>query len=182
MRRSSIARVLFLAGLAALISSTALAAQDLAVKITGAVQGEIQGDNPNVTLGRQNTIQGFEYHHLVTIPANTAPIQHETIILTKPYDRATVKLWKAMDQREPLQVEFWHYRNSPSTGYTERYYRVVLNNARIVGIEPITPNTLDPDRVQWPSIERVRLAYDSMTVIWEPAGLQYQLLTAPLAQ
>ncbi|NJN64059.1 MAG: type VI secretion system tube protein Hcp [Acidobacteria bacterium] len=184
MRLSSIARVLVLAALAALVLSPAFAADDLAVRITGAVQGDIQGDNPRPSLGRENTIQGFEYHHLVTVPTSGGPTtKHETIILTKPYDRATVKLWRAMDQRELLQVEFWHFRPSPSgDGTTERYYTVTLTNARVVGIEQITPNTLDATLVQWPSIERVRFEYDSMRVIWEPSGLQYQLSTAPLAQ
>lgn len=183
MRPFLLSRVLLAALAIALTFGPGLAADDIAVRIVGATQGDIQGDNPASSLGRENTIQGLEYHHLVTVPTGSGATKHETIILTKPYDRATVKLWRAMDQRELLQVEFWHFRPDPSgAGTTERYYTVRLSNARVVGIEQITPNTLDATLSQWPSIERVRFEYQTMTVTWEPSGLEHQLSTTPLAQ
>lgn len=183
MSPSPLARLLLPALAIVLTFGPSFAADDIAVRIVGSVQGEIQGDNPVSSLGRENTIQGFEYHHLVTIPPGTNTTKHETIILTKPYDRATVKLWTALDQRELLQVEFWHVRPDPSgAGTTERYYTVRLSNARVVGIEQITPNTLDATLSQWPSIERIRFEYQTMTVTWEPSGLEHQLSTTPLAQ
>lgn len=133
---------LVIAALAVATVVPAVAAESLSVRITGADQGVIQGDHSRSRAGRENTIEGLEYHHLVATPAGTAQLKHETIILTKPYDKATPKLWRAMSNRELLQVEFWHYRVS-AEGVPEVYYKVVLGNARIIGIEQITGSVLD---------------------------------------
>lgn len=156
----------------------AVAAETLSVRVTGASQGIIQGDHSRAGLGRENTIEGLEYHHLVATPAGTAQLKHETIILTKPYDKATPKLWRAMSNRELLQVEFWHYRVAPD-GSTEMYYKVILGNARIIGIEQITGSVLDPQLAAWPSVERVRFEYQTLTVTWTSGGDSVTLNATP---
>ncbi len=169
---------LVIAALAVATAVPAVAAETLSVRITGAAQGVIQGDHSRAGLGRENTIEGLEYHHLVATPAGTAQLKHETIILTKPYDKATPKLWRAMSNRELLQVEFWHFRVAQD-GTTEVYYKVILGNARIIGIEQITGSVLDPQLATWPSVERVRFEYQTLTITWPINGDSVTLNTTP---
>lgn len=143
------------------------AAMPLAVRIDGVNQGWIQGDN--FVAGQENTIELLDYHHLVATPAGTATPKHEVVILLKRIDKSTPKLWRAYDTRETLTVQCKFYRIDPSgTGDVQQYYTATFNDARIVGIEPISVSGADDV-----ALERVRLEYRSMTVLYVPTGVTY---------
>ena len=158
-------------------ASAASAAETVHCTVTGAVQGAIQGDSDITSQGRANTIQAYDFHHLVTAPS-TGAVQHENIIMSKKIDKATVKLWKALDTRESMSWDCKFYRPNPSgDGTTEQFYTVTLGNARLIAIEPIVANTLDATNSAYPAMERVRLSYQTMTVTYTNGGATYQLNT-----
>jgi len=151
------------------------AAQTVHCTVVGAIQGAIQGDSDVVSMGRENTIQVYDFHHLVTAPS-TGATQHENIIISKKMDKATVKLWTAIDTRETMSWDCRFYRPSPSgAGTEEQFYTVTLANARIVSMEPIVANTLDATTSSYPPMERVRLSYQTMTVTWNNGGVTHTL-------
>jgi len=151
------------------------AAETVHCTVTGAVQGAIQGDSDVGGMGRENTIQAYDFHHLVTAPS-TGATQHENIIISKKMDRATVPLWKALDTRESMSWVCKFYRPALSGGGAEeQFYTVTLGNARIVAMEPIVANTLDATTSTYPPMERVRLSYQSITMVWSNGGVVYQM-------
>ena len=151
------------------------AAETVHCTVTGAVQGAIQGDSDITSMARANTIQAYDFHHLVTAPSGGGT-QHENIIISKRMDRATVKLWTALDTRESMSWVCRFYRPALSGGGAEeQFYTVTLGNARIVAMEPIVANTLDAATSAYPPMERVRLAYQTMTLEWTANGQTHQM-------
>jgi type VI secretion system Hcp family effector len=147
-------------------SSSADAALDTYLIASGAKQGAIPGD---VTAkGFENSIEVNEAHHLIQNSSGVSTT-HEPFIFTKQVDRASTKLFRALDTVESLSMEFKFTRPSAS-GTVEIYYNIRLTNARIVAIEPITPSNLDPASVSLPSQERVRVVYDQISIRYMPTG------------
>jgi len=150
------------------------AADNCYVKVEGAVQGWIQGDSTRLSLNRENHIEGLEFHHLVEIPEDLSPIDHQTVILTKLLDKATPRLLRAMDTNEQLTVQFRFFRPNPDGSGTEQeYYEVLLEEARLVSIEPLKARTDIVDTANLPDTERIRFSYGQITVTWHPTGDSY---------
>ena len=174
MKRQWLIPTITVASLLLLAATSAAASQPFYVKITGASQGVIEG---GVTAGgREGTIEGFEYHHLVEIPIDpgsglpTGRAQHQVVIFTKEVDKATVNLWRALDNGENLtKVEFMFYRVT-NVGLQELYYKVTLTDAKVVALEPITPHFRDADFIDFTDQERIRLNYRLIKVEFPSDG------------
>ncbi len=174
MKRQSISVTISVALLFVLAATPAAAALPFNVKITGETQGLIQGSVTQA--GREGTIQGLEYHHLVEIPVDAAsgapagrPV-HQVVIFTKAVDRSTVNLWRAFGDGENLtKVEFMFYRLNP-VGTEELYYKVTLTDAKVVALEPITPHVRDAEFENFPDQERIRLDYRLIKVEFPSDG------------
>lgn len=150
------------------------AAQPCYVKVEGVVQGWIEGDSTILSLGRENHIEGLEYHHLMAIPEELSPVEHQTVIITKRLDKSTPGLLRAMDTNEQLTVQIRFFRPNPDGSGTEQeYYEVLLEQARLVSIEPLKPRTDIADTANLPDTERIRFSYGQITVTWHPTGDSY---------
>ena len=132
---------------------------------TGQQQGSIRGD---ATLPAfRDHIEVYEIHHLIRAESGTK--EHEPLIFTKQIDRSSPNLYRAMDTNELLTLEFKYVRRS-FEGQIEQFYNVRLISARIVGIEPITRNNLEPENLQLPHMERVRANYQRIEISHLPSG------------
>ncbi len=152
----------------------ALAAEDTSVRVDGVTQGWIQGDSLHTSMGRENTIDGLEYHHLVSTPAGSSTQKHEVVIVTKRVDKATPKLWRAYGTRESLTVTIKFYRPNPNgDGTTQQHFTITLSGARIAGIETISPDVLNAGNSSYMSMERLRFEYSSITTTWVIDGGSY---------
>lgn len=165
-----IAKGLVACAVAAAVCFPALPAIPLSVRIDGATQGWIQGEDP------RSMVEGAEFHHLVSTPAGSTTPRHDVAILTKNVDKASVKLWRAYGTGERLQVKL-HYYRIDDTGTEVNFYTVTLTDARIVGLEPILPHGKDPALERMVPMERVRFEYRSMTVKWELAPADSYTMT-----
>lgn len=156
--------------------SLTMAAQNVYVRIDGETQNWIKGDSTVTGLDRIDLIEGFEYHHLMEIPpGGGALVDHQTVILTKPFDRSTPKLLRAMDSSELLTVIFHFFRPDPGGGGTEQeFYNVTLEDARIVSIEPLVPNTKIEATAPLLETERIRFSYDAIVYEWIIDGNFYR--------
>jgi type VI secretion system secreted protein Hcp len=151
-----------------LATSTVHASMPFYVKITGENQGVIEGE---VQIGgREGTIEGLEFHHLVEVPIDPDsgdPVgkrQHQTVIFTKWVEKSSPKLWTAMINNETLTEVLFKFYRPDQHGSEQHYYTVKLENASLVAIEPFTPQVLDPDYDEFGDHERVRLTYGK--IIW----------------
>lgn len=163
--KRSLLQTIILSGVAVLLAASVpvRAAQTIHVRIEGAIQGLIEGDSQVSSLNRQNTIEAYEYHHLMEIPTGGTAINHQTVILTKVIDRSTPKLLRAMDTNEVLTVQIRFFR--PNMGGTAEieYLRYTLGDARLVAIEPIQSRHDIPETAGLEMTERIRFSYGTIT-------------------
>ena len=164
---------LLVLSVALVVSPSVQAAQLIDVYIEGATQGHIQGDGTRPS--HEDWIDAIEYHHLVSLPEGSSRLDHETIIFTKKIDRATPSLWRAMDNNEMLVEVKFHFWRPYGGGGEENHYRVVLAQARIVAIEPLSPRNDIAETAGISMTERIRISYATMTVTWVDDGNEHTL-------
>ena len=109
--------------------------------------------------------RALEYHHLVARELTggvPGALQHQQVIVTKRADAADPLLWQRLDSGAVLaQVRI----NSPSGGGAGRdSFVIILNNARILGLEPIIPHTQDPGNTSFGDQTRIRMDYQSLSI------------------
>jgi len=148
------------------------------VRIEGEEQGHIEG--PAEYEGEDGLIGIFSFDHEVAIPrkateAVTAgrPV-HQEIVIGKLVDRATPRLYQAMDQHERLtRVEFsWYEYNS--SGIRELAFSIELENALVTRIRPTMPDFMDPDSDRYRFLEHVALSYETITWSWGQGDIQFE--------
>jgi len=169
--------ILFVLSAALVIAPPVQAAQNITVFIQGATQDHIVGDSTRPD--REDWIDAIEYHHLVNILEGDTRLRHQTIIFTKKLDRATPSLWRAMDNNEMLVDVIFDFWRPYGGGGEENHYRVQLGQARIVGIEPLSPRNDIPETAALSMTERIRISYATMTVTWNDGGNEHTLTVGP---
>jgi type VI secretion system secreted protein Hcp len=153
--------------------------------IVGAKQGAIKGD---VTIkGKEGSIALFAFLSQIESPFDqasglvTGKRQHRPIVIAKPIDQATPKLYRALVTNEALTdvtIEFWR----PDAGGTERqYFTIKLTNATIVGITFTSPDTQDSTKATEVPYEEVRLTYQKIAWTWVDGGITAQDAWAAVA-
>ena len=164
-----------------LTGTQAWAAQSVYVWIVGAVQDEIHGDSTVISLDRENHIEALDYHHLMEIPPGSSLIDHQTVIITKRFDRSGPQLLMAMDTNERLDVIFRFFRPEPGgSGAEEEYQQITLTDARIVSIEPLSPDVLNAETAARPATERIRFSYGTLTSEYLSIGSSSYTVTVPV--
>ncbi|CBL44792.1 Protein of unknown function (DUF796) [gamma proteobacterium HdN1] len=145
------------------------------LELTGSEQGTLLGDCQK--RGRENLIELLEFQHCVEIilgstgqHAGTGKATHRPIEFTKEIDRSTPKLYQALCQRERLDSAHFRWYRYTSQGAEDLYYSIRLENARILCIQPWTPNPLSPKDDHHRYMERIRLGYERITWSWGPEG------------
>lgn len=89
-------------------------------------------------------------------------VNHQELNITKPIDKASPLLSKAINENECLTCDFEYYRTN-RFGINELYYRVKLINARIASINSSVPHTITDCGGQ--PEESVSFTYESIN--WE---------------
>lgn len=87
-------------------------------------------------------------------------VNHQSMTMVKPVDKASPLLGKAINDNEELTCEFSFYRTN-RMGFNELYYTVKLTNARISSIHLSVPHTID-DSAGQPE-ESIELCYESIS-------------------
>lgn len=181
MRKSPILLLCLLAGL--LFVGTAHAQSNaftsLTVRVTGIKQGWIKGGIAIRT--RENLIQGLSFKVVSnrTFTNNLAissTLQLGLVEFTKPLDKATPLLQKALGENEMLtKVEFTFYgsRLGTASGAAPEtvLYTVVLTNARIAAIQDVyTPSsTTNQNNFQ----QTIGLTYEKIEWTWMDGGVTH---------
>jgi type VI secretion system secreted protein Hcp len=151
------------------------------VTITGAKQGQIKG---GVTLkGKEGSIALFALTSEIASPFDQASAtasgkrQHHPIVITKPIDQATPKLYHALVSNEVLTdvtINFWRPSPGPAGGAEQQYFTIKLTNARIVDIRLISADTQDPAKAAEVPYEEVQFVYQKITWTWTDGGITAQ--------
>ncbi|MBK5072172.1 Hcp family type VI secretion system effector [Budviciaceae bacterium CWB-B4] len=148
------------------------------VSITGKTQGNItQGAYTLESVG-QGFIEGHEDEMIVqevkhqvfvpTDPQNGQPSgqrQHKPLVLTIALNKAVPLLYNALAAGESLpEVALKWYRTSPD-GKQEHYFTTKLEDATIVNMDLVMPNSQDPSQSHFTQLLDVHLAYRKID--WE---------------
>jgi len=109
-------------------------------------------------------IMVYGLSHSITRVENAA---HHPVIITKPVDKSTPLLGKAISENEILNCDFDSYRTN-RFGINELYLKIKLTKARITDYHLVLPNSLLDNKEQ--PQEVISLSYETIT--WEhvPAG------------
>lgn len=139
------------------------------MKITGIVQGEIQGSCIAPKPHQSNSIVVIGLGHELNLSFDsgsgqiTGTLQHSPLIISKYIDKSSPKLYQACANREGLDtVKLYFYRVN-SSGVDELYYTIELKNAKIVNI-----------RTAFPNIEQISIIYETIRWTWEIDGIEFE--------
>jgi type VI secretion system Hcp family effector len=134
--------------------------------LTGQTQGLISAGCSSLdSIGNKaqiahlDQIMVYELTHMLLRKQN---VNHQPLIATKPIDKSSPLLGKAISENELLTCDFDIYRTN-KFGINERFYKIKLTEARISDIHLIFPNPLINNNSQ--PQERVSLSYETIT--WE---------------
>lgn len=94
----------------------------------------------------------------------TGSTRYRPIRILKRVDKASPLLFQALVDNQNCEALIRFYGNDRDTGATIRTYEVLLENARIVGIMPLSPNTFDADLSITPFVESVSIVFQTITV------------------
>lgn len=104
-------------------------------------------------------IMVYELSHMLHRQQN---VNHQPLIVTKPVDKSSPLLGKAISENEILICDFDIYRTN-KFGINEQYYKMKLTGARISDIHLMFPHTLINNNSQ--PQERISFSYETIT--WE---------------
>lgn len=132
---------------------------------------EIQGESTNTSLGRENSIQCYQYDQAGATTRSagsglaTGRRQYDPIIIRKRIDKSSPLIAKALTNNEVIEGVFKFFRPNPSgDGTTEQFYTVTFKQGRISRIEELVPDTLNPPDSARPPMEQVAFVF--RTISW----------------
>ena len=125
--------------------------------------------------GREDTSDVFEIEHHVHQPTEpttgepTGKRVQSPLRIVKIIDKATPGFHKALCTGQNLaKVELMFYRIDPKTRSETEYYRMTLENARIVDIQPYMPMSFVPTNESYRHMEQVSFVYEEIEWNWLP--------------
>lgn len=151
-------------------------AYDAFMSITD-VDGELlsEGASSKESIGSYNKgdhedeIFVLAYNQKIIVPTDdrngqiTGLPRHTRFTIKKFVDKSSPLLANALISPSTLEAELAFYRPGPSGG--EAFYQVTLSNAKIVQIDLVSPNCLDPLNDEKSAYEVVHFTYERIE--WE---------------
>lgn len=104
-------------------------------------------------------IMVYELSHSITRQQNA---NHNPVIITKPIDKSSPLLGKAISENEILNCDFYVHQTN-KFGINELFYKKKLTQARLVDILLMLPHTVHNNKGQ--AQEKLCLVYETIT--WE---------------
>lgn len=86
-------------------------------------------------------------------------VNHHELVITKPVDKSSPLLAKAISENEILTCDFTLYRTSKA-GISQPYYAIKLVNARVANIDFVVPHAVLEDKLE--PQERIAFIYESI--------------------
>lgn len=96
------------------------------------------------------------------------------VSLLKPIDKTTPLLYEALSTNQRIDGSIKLFDTDPDSGSTRHRFTVKLDQARLISIESVSPNTLNPDTAALPPTEQVEMLAHTLTYIDEINGVEYE--------
>lgn len=139
---------------------------------------EVQGDFPVPSLGRAGTIEVLGFTSGVQGPRDPATGRltgrhaHEPIVITKPIDKSSPLLAKALTNGEPVEGTLRLYRAAVS-GNEENFFTIRFTGGYITSLRFRLPSRYDPVEGLTAPSEEVSFIFRDITWTYEPGGIMH---------
>jgi len=144
--------------------------------LEGKNQGKIDGSCD--LQGREDSIMVWGFEHNVNIPRHpqtglpTGKRIHESLTITKEFDKSSPKLYQALCTGEQLSSVVIKWYRISEQGQEEHYFTTKLEDAIIVSIKGWMPSALDKANEPYKHMEDVSFSYKKIIWTWEPDGIE----------
>lgn len=155
------------------------------MSIEGESQGNItEGCNTGDSIGNiyqeehEDEFLVLAMDHTILIPTDkqsgqpTGYREHKPLIVTKYLDKASPLLFQALVSGERLPTCEINFFRTSQEGQEEHYFTIELEDAVIVAMETILPDSLAEDKQHLGHMEQVSLTYRAITWTHEIAGTE----------
>lgn len=96
---------------------------------------------------------------------------HGGLTITKEIDKATPKIIEALAKKKKInkvELEFW--RDKPGEGGSECYFKIKIEDCRVVFAKPYTPKPGEQDATTPPHMEDIGFAYRKIDWTFDSGG------------
>ncbi len=131
---------------------------------------DIQGESSHQSLGREDSIECFQFSHQVktqresAVGAATGRRQHDQIVVVKRIDKASPLILRGLVQNQVASGVLKFYRPNPAgDGTTEQFFTIEFKEGRVAGVKEYVLDTLDPQLVTRPPLEEVSFTFSKVS-------------------
>lgn len=97
--------------------------------------------------------------------------EHGACVILKEIDKASPKFYEALAKKKKVDSVILEFeRDKPGEGATEAYFRIELNDCRVIQAQPHIPTGPQVDANSPPHMEKIGFAYRKITWTWDSGG------------
>ncbi|HUV51581.1 MAG TPA: Hcp family type VI secretion system effector [Dehalococcoidia bacterium] len=150
----------------------------------GMTQGVIEG--PCMLPGREGAMLVYKFSHDLKVPFDsksglpTAKRTHSPLTITKVFDKASPKLYQALNNGERFKYVTFEFYRLNANGNDEHYFTIGLEDAVIVSIKPYVLSEADGStEILNGHMEELSFTYKKIVWTYEPEGIQTEDVWQP---
>ena len=154
-------------------------AESISLRLT-ANGADIEGDNTQTSLERQNTIEVLRLDQSMFVNFDRSTYRpssrrvYAPVKFSKRLDRSTPLLRQALNNNEVMAGDFRWFRPNPvGDGTTQQFFTLAFTGGRITRCELVLPDVLQAESASLPATEMIELVFQSITWTWVPGGIEH---------
>jgi len=112
--------------------------------------------------------QGLEQKSVLPIDRRNGQVtgvrRHEYLEVTKLIDKSSPILAQLMSQPTDLNIHVEYFRSPDETSAGEpvRYYQIKMAEAKLISIETVSPNAMDPANDHYMALEKLQFSFNAI--------------------
>jgi type VI secretion system secreted protein Hcp len=172
----SIFRGLAQAGAAGLVAAAPLdasAAENVALylKANGV---DIKGESTVSSLGRADSIECVAFYTSAQL-TTAGSLSGGRFTCRKRIDKASPLILRALGQKQQIDATFKFFRPNPTgDGTTEQFYTITLKTGRVISVEQVNPDSVDPATAGAPPLETLTISAPDVVYTITNGGITFQ--------
>jgi type VI secretion system secreted protein Hcp len=131
-------------------------------------------------VGREGSIEVLGLTHGLHLPADThtgkliGTRAHRPLTIEKDIDRSSTLLYRAAASGLTLRSGELRFYHTTDAGKEESYFKIIMENVKIVGISPRVPNIKEISGQQRSHFEIVEFRYEEITWIYSEGNMIFK--------
>lgn len=146
----------------------------LFLKLSG---NDVQGDNPQTTGGRANSIEVLSWSWAAEAPLSASGLAAGQRIMgevkfVQRIDKSTPLLFKGFTNNEVALGLFKFYRPNPTgDGTTEQFFTFLGEQGKITSLNNWLPDAINPATANMPPLVQFTMRFNKVTQTYENGGI-----------